>query len=334
MSEKISVIVPVYNVEPYLRQCVDSILAQTYRYLEVILIDDGSTDGSGLICDEYEDADRRVKVLHGQNYGVAVARNRGIEAACGELIAFVDADDYLSPTMFERMADAIVRTGADMAACGERIVRRDDPYGHSHYPWINEMPADSIITGDAMFRVLYAKSAVLRNKLFTRHAIGYNRFVKGMSYGEDAFFFEKMIRFEHKAVIVPGDLYFYRREREGNISTAKIDQRSEELLRNTTDIYSDLSRQGYGDIGVRRVLIAVDEVLEKIETKHLLAPEYEEYRKACQTAIRIPQKSDIRKMCADKSYPNGRKRRYKWYYFSLKLSLWIRSRKPHLKTKQ
>lgn len=94
MKELISVIVPVYNVEKYLRRCVDSILKQTYRNLEILLVDDGSTDGCAAICDDYGRKDVRVRVIHKENGGLSSARNVGIDAAMGELLAFVDSDDF------------------------------------------------------------------------------------------------------------------------------------------------------------------------------------------------------------------------------------------------
>ena len=101
---EVSIIVPVYQVESYLRKCLDSILAQTFTDFELILVDDGSTDRSGQICDEYAEMDERVKVIHQQNRGVAAARNNGIACANGDYLCFVDADDWIEDTMigFER----------------------------------------------------------------------------------------------------------------------------------------------------------------------------------------------------------------------------------------
>lgn len=102
---KVSVIVPIYNVEKYIHQCVDSILNQTLKEIEVILVDDGSPDRCGEICDEYANQDERVKVIHKENAGVAAARNSGIAIAQGEWMAFIDSDDWLEPDMFERAYD-------------------------------------------------------------------------------------------------------------------------------------------------------------------------------------------------------------------------------------
>ena len=101
--KKISIIVPCYNVAPYLRRCVDSILNQTYSNFELILVDDGSTDKTGVLCDELEQLDGRIKVVHKQNGGLSDARNAGIDIADGDFLAFVDGDDYLEINAYELM---------------------------------------------------------------------------------------------------------------------------------------------------------------------------------------------------------------------------------------
>lgn len=130
MSDLISVIIPVYNVETYLCRCVDSVLDQSYRNIEVILVDDGSPDGCPAICDEYARQDDRVRVIHQENAGLSGARNAGIDAAKGAWLAFVDSDDYLAEDFLSRLYEACVSTGSDMSVCrweyvrGERIPER------------------------------------------------------------------------------------------------------------------------------------------------------------------------------------------------------------------
>lgn len=110
---KVSIIVPVYNAEKYLRECVESVLCQTLSDIELILVDDGSTDSSPTLCDQYAAQDRRVKVIHKPNGRAASARNAGLRAASGEYVAFVDADDWISPDMYEKM----LQTNADVTLC-------------------------------------------------------------------------------------------------------------------------------------------------------------------------------------------------------------------------
>ncbi len=117
MNSMVTIIVPVYNAEKYLCKCVDSLLSQTLKHVEIILVDDGSTDSSVQICDKYASVDMRVKVLHQQNQGVSVARNNGIKLATGEYIGFVDADDYVEVDMYEKMLESIEKNNADIVIC-------------------------------------------------------------------------------------------------------------------------------------------------------------------------------------------------------------------------
>ena len=115
--EPISVIIPVYNGEKYLDECLRCVTAQTYTELEIVLIDDGSDDGSPRICDEWAERDGRVKVIHQENGGVAAARNVGLSAATGELIAFIDSDDLMHKSLLKTLYDAMTEDGADIAVC-------------------------------------------------------------------------------------------------------------------------------------------------------------------------------------------------------------------------
>lgn len=127
----ISIIVPVYNGERFLRPCIESILGQTYRHWELILIDDGSTDASGAICESYK-ADPRVRVVHKPNQGHAAARNDGMNLAKGQLIAFVDCDDWLDADMYERLVTTMLAEDADIVVCGyfEEYVGRQKAVGN------------------------------------------------------------------------------------------------------------------------------------------------------------------------------------------------------------
>jgi glycosyltransferase involved in cell wall biosynthesis len=109
----ISVIIPVYNVEKYLRECVDSVLSQTYKSYEIILVDDGSTDGSGEICDEYIDGHSQVKVIHKANGGLSDARNTGLKNAKGEYVYFLDSDDYIVPDAFQKLINISIKEQSD-----------------------------------------------------------------------------------------------------------------------------------------------------------------------------------------------------------------------------
>ncbi len=118
----LSVIVPVYNVAPYLKKCVDSILAQTYKNIEIILVDDGSTDGSGEMCDAFVNENEKISVYHKENGGQSSARNYGIDVAKGEYIAFVDSDDYIERNIYQVLLHNLVESGKDISACATRYV--------------------------------------------------------------------------------------------------------------------------------------------------------------------------------------------------------------------
>ena len=120
--KKISVIVPIYKVEKYIHRCIDSIINQTYKNLEIILVDDGSPDSCPRICDEYAKKDKRIKVIHKENGGLSDARNKGVDIATGDYIAFVDSDDYIHPNMYEVLIYELEKNNSDIALCKYKIV--------------------------------------------------------------------------------------------------------------------------------------------------------------------------------------------------------------------
>ncbi|WP_249869453.1 glycosyltransferase family 2 protein [Oceanobacillus saliphilus] len=124
MNPIISIVVPVYNVESYLKDCIDSILAQSFNNYELILVNDGSTDRSGEICDEYAANDNRIKVIHSDNAGVSSARNKGIYAANGKYIGFVDPDDTINQNMFELLLNALLEYNSDIVVCPFTIINQ------------------------------------------------------------------------------------------------------------------------------------------------------------------------------------------------------------------
>lgn len=148
-TELISVIIPVYKVEKYINRCVESVLVQNYHNIEVILVDDGSPDNCGIICDRYADKDSRVKVIHKTNGGLSDARNAGLNIATGQYICFIDSDDYIEKDMLKDMYDNIVRTGADITICNYCAV---DNEGHKQ--WESEDISDGEWTEKNSGRIL------------------------------------------------------------------------------------------------------------------------------------------------------------------------------------
>ena len=132
MNTMISIIIPVYKVEKYLDKCIKSIVSQTYSNLEIILVDDGSTDNSGMICDKYKEKDKRIIVIHKKNGGLSDARNAGIKIFTGECVTFIDSDDYVSSNMIMSMLDVLEKTSSKLVQC-EFIKGQDQFYKFNHY---------------------------------------------------------------------------------------------------------------------------------------------------------------------------------------------------------
>lgn len=165
VNGKISIVVPVYNTKHYLRGCITSIIEQSYPYWEAILVDDGSTDGSGELCDLFAAQDQRITVIHQENQGVSVARNNAIHAASGDYIGFVDSDDRIEPTMFERLHElAAEHKTADIVACGYYLHREGKT---AIYP-SGQCPSGFLKQEDALIALLQKDyyRGFLWNKLF------------------------------------------------------------------------------------------------------------------------------------------------------------------------
>lgn len=208
----ISIIIPIYNVEPYLRRCVDSLLAQTYTGFELILVDDGSPDNCGAICDMYAARDDRVRVIHKPNGGLSDARNAGLEMARGEYIAFVDSDDWVAPDYLERMNTALLETDADICECD--ILRT---YGEENIPPVVQRMPEAFGTADAMEALIQDGTfhQHVWNKLYRRAVIADILFPKGKT-NEDEFWTYQVFGNAKKIVKIPDVLYFYF-QRPGSI---------------------------------------------------------------------------------------------------------------------
>lgn len=199
----ISVIVPVYNTELYLRQCLDSILCQTYRDLEILLIDDGSTDKSGKICDEYAKCDNRIIVIHTKNHGLSSARNLGLRNAKGEYVGFVDSDDYIEPNMYECLYRQIEKTGADISNCGGWREYQNSKFDYNVF--------DGLLIGTEQIRALILGqiSNAAWNKLYKRNCWTGIRFPEGHNYEEYATAYRIFLK-THSISCISKHLYHYR----------------------------------------------------------------------------------------------------------------------------
>ena len=205
----ISVIVPVYNVKTYLDECIQSILNQTYKKLEIILVDDGSTDGSGELCDSYAQVDSRINIIHKENGGLSDARNKGMEVATGEYIGFVDADDYIESNMYEVLVNAAKEKDAVLVSARYKYSgdRKDTTPGETGA--VNSIESvdflSHLISQDGIIVTSYS----VWDRLYKRSLISSLRFPKGLCY-EDIVFSTKAILDAKKVIYVDKKLYNYR----------------------------------------------------------------------------------------------------------------------------
>ena len=223
MDAKISVIVPVYKVEAYLDECVESILHQTHSNLEVILVDDGSPDKSPQMCEKWAVIDPRVIVVHKQNGGLSSARNAGLDICSGDYIAFVDSDDWIKPEMFQIMLNAAERESADICACS--IIRcfpkREAIWGAKEYTVGNTEKMLDMLYSDEGFPV----SAW--NKLYKRKMWEGFRFPEG-KLCEDAFTTYLLLDRAERIVQITDALYCYRIRPESIMTTSFTHQKMDE----------------------------------------------------------------------------------------------------------
>ncbi|SHK89416.1 glycosyltransferase family 2 protein [Fibrobacter sp. UWB12] len=204
----ISVVVPVYNVEQYIRECVDSIVSQTYCHLEIVLIDDGSLDNCPVICDEYAKKDSRIKVIHQKNGGLAEARNVGIENSSGEYITFIDSDDYIASNYIEILYRGIIENNADVSIASFRSFEKNNTAviedSSCQFATISKKRCFENYT--SIFTNPFVSAW---NKLYKRNLFLNIRFPEGKLY-EDAFTTYKIFDVSQKIVFTSSVLYFYR----------------------------------------------------------------------------------------------------------------------------
>lgn len=215
---KLSIIVPVYNVELYLRRCVDSILSQTFTDYELILVDDGSPDNCGKICDEYAQKDARITVIHKANGGLSDARNAGLRIATGEFVGFVDSDDEITPDMYSRLMDLAQKHEAQIVGCGTKQLNQEGVV-LGLWPKLTEVKIyhyEDFILDYLPFKRIEIQPSVT-NKILRRELFEACPFPKGKYY-EDDFILLELLRQCKTIVIDPAYCYHYYICREGSIT--------------------------------------------------------------------------------------------------------------------
>ncbi|MCR5670834.1 MAG: glycosyltransferase [Butyrivibrio sp.] len=209
----ISVIVPVYNVEPYLMECLDSILGQSFSSFELIIVDDGSTDGSPMICDTYKNTDERIKVIHKENGGLSSARNAGLDIALGEYVCFIDSDDRIAPDFLEKLLDRINEKAADIAFC-------DVDFSRMKGACEKDVDVLNLTSKNAREWLYdhnsreYVLMVITCNKLFRRALFEDLRYPEGRLH-EDEFMIWPLLNRAKRIVYISEKLYLYRDNEAG-----------------------------------------------------------------------------------------------------------------------
>jgi glycosyltransferase involved in cell wall biosynthesis len=207
-NELISVIVPIYKVEQWLPQCIDSILAQTHKNLEIILVDDGSPDESGKICDDYAKKDSRVRVIHKKNGGQSTARNAALDVANGEYIGFVDGDDWIEPSMYEVLISHLKEYNAQIVQCGCYIWNNGQVQKDLECRQQILMSSDEVLDSLSSSSSLKEINTSVCNKLFSKDVINKTRFSPVRAYEDDEFVY-RTVGASEKILFIPSWQYNY-----------------------------------------------------------------------------------------------------------------------------
>lgn len=203
----ISVIVPVYNVAIYLEKCIESIVGQTYQKLEIILVDDGSTDTSPEICEQWKQRDRRIVVCHKKNGGLSDARNVGMQMAKGDYLAFVDSDDSISEDTLQSMLNCAITSGSEIAVCNMIRVTEDG----REKPFYSPAHEMTVLAGEQRFQTLNQPSVC--NKLFRKELFEGVKFPVGRYY-EDTFVYHELVYRAHSVALTGKDSYRYLQRKD------------------------------------------------------------------------------------------------------------------------
>lgn len=208
LKELITIVVPIYNVEEYLNKCIETILCQTYENIEILLIDDGSTDNCGNICDLYAKKDSRVKVIHKENGGLSDARNTGIEAANGKYICFIDSDDYISPIFIETLYNLCKENNTKISQCSFNIVYDNNGKSGEAEQEVNIYTSEEMVKN--LYNEKYVETVIVCDKLYDITLFKNIKFPKGKINEDEAITYK--LFYEAESICTTNlKLYFYRK---------------------------------------------------------------------------------------------------------------------------
>ncbi len=235
----VSIIIPVYNSKKYLKKCLDSILEQTYKNLEIILVDDGSTDESKKLVDDYEKSNHLIKAIHQKNSGLSSARNTGLKIATGNYIMFVDSDDHIEPDMIQDMLKAIEETDSDIAVCSFKETYPNGKVSHFN----NEKYPEKVFTIESALRAMLKEEGFMVSatmKLFPKNYFKDITFPVGKVH-EDVDVTYKLIMKAEKIVFLPNEFYIYQHHESSIINS--FDDRKFDLISFTDQMCNDIDKK-------------------------------------------------------------------------------------------
>lgn len=289
MGAKISIIIPVYNVSEYIERAVGSLLNQTYKNIEIILIDDGSKDGSSIICDNLGSQYDTIIVIHQANQGVSAARNAGLESCTGEYVMFLDADDWCQEKCIEKLLIPMLENDLDITCCQVREVTDSKIV-------ITEESQDNVKilrNKEILPYMLRYDSGAVWAKLYRRSVIGKLRFEKDIRYGEDTLFLYSVWKNVNNIGLIEYCGYNYYCNRLGNVTSAGLNERYLDLLKVDKFIYSDAAQ--FGMEARRSAAVHITAAVRKIMKAALNTPDGEnidhnKYYAAIQSVINLAYK--------------------------------------------
>ena len=271
----VSVIIPVYNVSSYLAGALDSVINQTYTNLEVIIVDDGSNDGSGEICENYAGDDPRIQLIHQSNKGLSAARNKGLDLATGAFIAFLDSDDVYDIAFVEKMMNVLLRTGSDLSVCNYRTV--------------GEKKDQLLIKPGTYSRISALRALIdgklnwsMWNKIYRRELWDGVRFPEGHVY-EDVDTAYKLLDNCKYVVVLDETLYFHR-DRPGSITNSRSPENIRDWIRGYSHFFAFV--EGHSDIFTQEQLVKTHHMyLDTMMNNYIKYPKRDKYREKLRQKI-------------------------------------------------
>jgi len=305
-NDLISIVVPIYKVEKYLKKCLDSIINQSYRNLEIILIDDGSPDNCGKICDEYAIIDNRIKVVHKENGGLSDARNCGIDIAKGKYITFVDSDDYIESQYVEKLYDAIQANNTKMSQCNILIVDDNgeilEKTGYENI---------SVKTSKELLKELYGEhcieNIVAWNKMYERELFKDLRYPTGKIH-EDEFTTYKILYNIDKVAIANDYLYNYRKN-ENSITERKFNLKRLDMIEAFEERMQFFENKNEFELYISTLLM----YMQKIKECYIKTKKFIDNSKTTQRELIKKYRKNYVKILQFKNISNVKK--IKWFLF-------------------